>query len=279
MVKLGCCLPGGSFMPEGVAAVPQSPADSLVAKCRYILETGFDYTEVGGGMLVGLDDVEWSAVLRENEKAPLGLYAANSLFPRELRMGDPAADRDAQLAYIRKLVDHFVPLGIRYAVFGSGVARSIPDGVSRADGIAALRRFMTDFADYAYPRGVTLVIEPLRKKETNIFVTVPESAAEVRALANPGIQLLCDAFHMAEEGTPADAVLAAGTLIRHCHMAEAPDRTCPGTFTTGDPRYNREFARCLNQIGYTGGVSAECGFDDFKTDVPKILAYMREIFA
>lgn len=279
MVKLGCCLPGGSFMPEGVAEIPQSPAQSLIAKCRYILETGFDYTEVGGGMLVGLDDAEWSAVLRENEKAPLGLYAANSLFPRELRMGDPAADRDAQLAYIRKLVDHFVPVGIRYAVFGSGVARSIPDGVSRADGIAALRRFMTDFADYAYPRGVTLVIEPLRKKETNIFVTVPESAAEVRALANPGIQLLCDAFHMAEEGTPADAVLAAGTLIRHCHMAEAPDRTCPGTFTTGDPRYNREFARCLNQIGYTGGVSAECGFDDFKTDVPKILAYMREIFA
>lgn len=279
MVKLGCCLPGGSFMPEGVAEIPQSPAQSLIAKCRCILETGFDYTEVGGGMLVGLDDTEWSAVLRENEKAPLGLYAANSLFPRELRMGDPAADRDAQSAYIRKLVDRFAPLGIRYAVFGSGVARSIPDGVSRADGIAALRRFMTDFADYAYPRGVTLVIEPLRKKETNVFVTVPESAAEVRALANPGIQLLCDAFHMAEEGTPADAVLAAGTLIRHCHMAEAPDRTCPGTFTTGDPQYNREFARCLNQIGYTGGVSAECGFDDFKTDVPKILAYMREIFA
>ena len=172
-----------------------------------------------------------------------------------------------------------MPLGIRYAVFGSGVARSIPDGVSRADGIAALRRFMGDFADYAYSRGVTLVIEPLRKKETNVYVTVPETAAEVRALANPGIRLLCDAFHMAEEGTPADAVLAAGELILHCHMAEAPDRTCPGRFTTGDPQYNWDFAHCLNRIGYTGGVSAECGFDDFRTDVPQILAYLREIFA
>ena len=279
MVQFGCCLPGGSFMPEGVAAVPQSPADSLVAKCRYILETGFDFTEVAGGMLVGLDDAGWRMVLSENEKSSLGLYAANSLFPKELKMGDPTADRDAQKAYIQKLVDRFVPLGIRYAVFGSGVARSIPDGVSRADGIAALRRFMGDFADCAYSRGVTLVIEPLRKKETNVYVTVPETAAEVRTLANPGIQLLCDAFHMAEEGTPADAVLAAGELIRHCHMAEAPDRTCPGKYTTGDPQYNRDFARCLNQIGYTGGVSAECGFDDFRTDVPQILAYLREIFA
>ena len=279
MVKLGCCIPGGSFMPEGVAEIPQSPAQSLIAKCRYVLDTGFDYTEVGGGMLVGLGDAEWETVLRENENDPLGLYAANSLFPKELRMGDPAADRDAQTAYIRKLVDRFVPLGIRYAVFGSGVARSIPDGVSRADGIAALRRFMTDFADYAYPRGVTLVIEPLRKKETNVFVTVPESAAEVRALANPGIQLLCDAFHMAEEGTPVGAVRDAAPLIRHCHIAEAPDRTCPGKFTTGDPQYNRDFAKTLNEIGYTGGVSAECSFDDFQKDVPAILAYLREIFA
>lgn len=279
MVKLGCCIPGGSFMPEGVAEIPQSPAQSLIAKCRYVLGTGFDYTEVGGGLLVGLDDAEWSTVLRENEKDPLRLHAANSLFPRELRMGDPSADRDAQIAYIRKLVDHFVPLGIRYAVFGSGVARSIPDGVSRADGIAALRRFMTDFADYAYPRGVTMVIEPLRRTETNVYITVPESAEEVRALANPGVLLLCDAFHMAHEGTSMDAVRDAAPLIRHCHIAEAPDRTCPGKYTTGDPQYNRDFAKTLNEIGYTGGVSAECSFEDFKTDVPAILAYLREIFA
>lgn len=279
MVKFGCCLPGGSFMPEGVAAIPQSPADSLVAKCRYILEAGFDYTEVAGGMLVGLNDADWEFVVNENEKSSLGLYAANSLFPMELKMGDPMANREAQQAYIRKLVDRFVPLGIRYAVFGSGAARSIPDGVLRTDGIAALRRFMGDFAEYAYTRGVTLVIEPLRKKETNVYVTVPETAAEIRALANPGVQLLCDAFHMAEEGTPTDEVLAAGAMIRHCHMAEAPDRTCPGKCTTGDLQYNREFAHCLNRIGYTGGVSAECSFDDFKTDVPQILAYLREIFA
>ena len=279
MVKFGCCLPGGSFMPEGVAEVPQSPAESIIAKCRYILDCGFDFTEIGGGMLVGLDDAGFHKVLAENEKASLGLYAANSLFPKELRMGDPAADRSGQKAYIQKLVDHFVPLGIRYAVFGSGVARSIPEGVSREDGLASLRRFMGDFSEYAYSRGVTLVIEPLRKKETNVYVTVPESAAEVRAIGDPGVQLLCDAFHMAEEETPAETVREVGSLIRHCHMAEAPDRTCPGTFTTGDPQYNRRFAKCLNEIGYTGGVSAECGFNDFRADIPAILRYMHEIFA
>ena len=76
-----------------------------------------------------------------------------------------------------------------------------------------------------------------------------------------------------------DTVRDAAPLIRHCHIAEAPDRTCPGKFTTGDPQYNRDFAKTLNEIGYTGGVSAECSFDDFQKDVPAILAYLREIFA
>lgn len=266
-------------MPEGVAEVPQSPAEELTAKCRYVLACGFDYTEAAGGMLVGMDDAEFARVVAENDRDSLGLYAMNSLFPPELKMGDPSTDRAALQTYIHRLIDRFVPLGIRYAVFGSGAARSIPANVERADSIAALRRFMNDFAEYAYTRGVTLVIEPLRKRETNVFVTVPESAAEVRELANPGVMLLCDSFHMAEEGTPAEAVLDAASLIRHCHMAEAPDRTCPGVFTTGDPSYNRQFADALKKAGYDGGVSAECGFTDFRTDAPAILSYMRGLFA
>ena len=63
MVKLGCCLPGGSFMPEGVAEVPQSIVEQITDNCYHILDAGFDYTEVGASMLYSLTDEELAELL------------------------------------------------------------------------------------------------------------------------------------------------------------------------------------------------------------------------
>lgn len=278
MVKLGCCIPGGSFMPEGVAEVPQSAAEQLAVKCHYVMDCGFDYTECGGMMLAGLTDAELDWLLAEDAKKPLGLYAVNSLFPGEYKLADPGNDWHKIETYVKRLIDVLSRLGIRYAVFGSGAARSIPETIDREVGLANLRRFMQFFADYAEPRGVTMVIEPLRARETNVYRTVPESDAEVKLLDRAGVQLLADAFHMAEENTAPEVIEACTGRLRHCHMAEAPDRTCPGQPTTGDIRFNQRFAAALCRMGYTGGVSAECSFTDFQKNVPEILAYMRELF-
>jgi len=265
-------------MPEGVAEVPQSIVEQITDNCYHILDAGFDYTEVGASMLYSLTDEELAELLAANAKRSLQLYAANSLFIPSLELSNPAADREKQTEYIHKVVDRLAMFGAKYAIFGSGGARSIPEGVSHEDGMKALYRFMNEFIDYANPRGVTLVIEPLRRRESNIFVTVPECAGVVREFNREGLALLCDSFHMSQENTPVDAVYDAVDLIVHCHMSEAPDRTCPGAITTGDPEYNKQFAACLNKVGYTGGVSAECSFADFKTDVPAIYAYMKKIF-
>lgn len=278
MIKLGCCLPGGSFMPEGVAEVPQSLVEQIIENCYHVLDAGFDFTEVGASMLYKLTPEEVEELAKADAERSLGLYAANSLFLPELRLSDPAADREKQTEYIHTVVDRLARFGVKYAIFGSGGARSIPEGVSEEEGRKALYRFMNEFIDYAVTKGVTLTIEPLRSRESNIFVTVPECAEVVRAFNREGLALLCDTFHMVYENTPVDAVYDAADLIRHCHISEAPDRTCPGVITTGDPEYNKQFADCLNKIGYTGGVSAECSFANFKTDVPAIYTYMKKIF-
>ena len=54
MIKISCCIPGGSLMPEGVAGVPEGPVGQIVSKCRYLLSVGYDCTECAGGMLAGL---------------------------------------------------------------------------------------------------------------------------------------------------------------------------------------------------------------------------------
>ncbi len=278
MIKIGCCIPGGSFMPEGVAEIPQSPAEQLIAKCRYVMDCGYDFTECGGMMLAGLSEEELCKVEAANAEKSLGLYAVNSLFTPNNKLANPGEKWEEIQTYVKHLIDVLSRLGIRYAVFGSGVARSIPEDMDKEEGLANLRAFMNFFADYGEPRGVTLVIEPLRTRESNVYCTVPVCDEEVRRIDRPGVKLLADAFHMAEEKTEPEAVSYCGDRLLHCHMAEAPDRTCPGQPTTGDITFNQRFAKALLASGYNGGVSAECGFTDFAKNVPEILAYMQTLF-
>lgn len=279
MIRFSCCIPGGSLMPEGVASVPDSPAEQIVLKCRYLLDCGYDCTECAGGMMTGLKEEEIAYLVEENKKSSLKLIAVNSLFPWQWRLADPDADRDAYVAHIVKLFDTMQALGVKYAVFGSGAARSIRHEIGEEKSREALYDFLRVMAAEAVKRGLVIVIEPLRKAETNVFNTVVESAAVVRELNEPGIRLLYDVFHMAEEGSSLDCIVPNLDLTGHCHIAEAPNRSYPGCSDSSDPEYNRTFAKELIRGGYNGAVSVECGFKDFKAEAKIALDYLREIFA
>ena len=146
------------------------------------------------------------------------------------------------------------------------------------EGFRTLTAFVAAAGAEAEKRGVTLVIEPLRKAETNVFVTVPESGEYVRKLNQPGVKLLYDAFHMAEERTDLSCVGEYADILRHCHIAEAPGRSRPGAPDSGDLTYNRTFAKELMKAGYSGGVSVECGFSDFVNEIRLAHDYLHEIF-
>lgn len=279
MIQFGCAIPGGSFMPEGVAEVPDSPDLQIREKCRAVLNAGFDFTECGGGMLTGLNDAQRENLLNENAKNSLKILAVNSLFPYTYRLADPKNDAEAYVAYAANLFDIMHDLGAKYAVFGSGAARTIhADTYEYEEGLRTLTGFVTAIGAEAEKRGITVVIEPLRKAETNIFVTVPESGEYVRKLNQSGVKLLYDAFHMAEEGTDVSCVCEYADLLRHCHIAEAPRRSRPGAPDSADLSYNRKFAKELVKSGYSGGVSVECGFSDFAKEIRLAHEYLNEIF-
>ena len=279
MIQFGCAIPGGSFMPEGVAEVPTAPDVQIREKCRAVLKAGFDFTECGGGMLTGLNAEQRENLLNENAKDSLKLLAVNSLFPGHYRLADPNSSKDEYLAYAANLFGIMRDLGAKYAVLGSGAARTIhADAYSYEEGLETLTGFITKLGAEADRHGITVVIEPLRKAETNIFVTVPESGDYVRKLNTPGVKLLYDAFHMAEEGTDVSCVGEYADLLRHCHIAEAPKRSRPGSPDSGDLSYNCRFAQELIKAGYSGGVSVECGYTDFAEDIRLAHAYLHEIF-
>jgi len=70
---------------------------------------------------------------------------------------------------------------------------------------------------------------------------------------------------------PPDHIRRAGGLIHHLHIAEKAGRTPPGT--EGDDF--RPYFNVLKEIGYTGALSIECGWEDMSEQLPIAIQTIR----
>ena len=123
--------------------------------------------------------------------------------------------------------------------------------------------------------GITVVIEPLRRQETNIINTTRQGLELVKAVNDPNFELLIDFYHLASEKEDAAIILEAREHIRHLHMANPQGRVFPLLWEEFD--YAPFFAN-LRQIGYAGRISIEASSRDVPTEAPKAIALLRRAF-
>lgn len=253
-MKIGCCVPH-----DQVAAARQA---------------GFAFAELSvARSLCPLEDGAWWRARRaEIEAGGLPILATNVFFPGEWRLTGPAVDAAATRRYAETAVQRAAELGVRVMVLGSGGARRVPDGYPREAAAGQLAALLATIGDIAAPHGITIALEPLRKAETNLVHTVAEAVEIVRPLAHPHVAALADLYHIEEEGEPLDDILAAGRLLAHVHVADT-GRLAPGT---GQYDYPGFFAR-LRQVGYQGGVSVECKWQDFAREAPAARAFLERM--
>ena len=83
-----------------------------------------------------------------------------------------------------------------------------------------------------------------------------EGASIVERVNHKNIRLLCDLFHMTADGEPPQAIVDAGKHIRHCHIAEAAERTAPGTDGDDFRPYLRALKKSATKAAYR---SNACG--------------------
>jgi len=119
----------------------------------------------------------------------------------------------------------------------------------RAGAVEAIR----GCAVHAAERGVTLLLEPINRYETNFVNTAAQGLAVLDEIAHPSMKLLLDTFHMnIEEPSLEEAVLAAGDRLGYVHVADS-NRRAPGQGHT-------DFAglvSALGKIAYEGMLVAE----------------------
>lgn len=185
-----------------------------VSEAARLHKLGFDYIEVSASSLASMTEAEFAAFCAENQAAPIHAEAANCLFPGEIRLTGDAVDSDAVQSYIDRVMARLGAAGIQIAVFGSGGSRRVPEGFAKERAISQLGDVAYRLGEAAAKHGVTVVLEPLRREETNILNTQPESLAFVQAVEHPNFKLLCDYYHLIVEGGTPEMAAACGDALR-----------------------------------------------------------------
>jgi D-psicose/D-tagatose/L-ribulose 3-epimerase len=238
---------------------------------------GFDFVELGTTELTALADADFEAAVAQVKAVGIPTPNANLFLPASLKLTGPeAATPEQQMAYVTKAFTRLERLGVKILCFGSGGARRVPDGFSKDEAFAQLVAFGKRIAPEAKAHGITVVIEPLRRQETNIINTAGEGFALVKAIAHPNFELLVDFYHLASEQEDPKIILEAKYHIRHLHMANPQGRVFPLTWDEFD--YAPFFAN-LRTIGYAGRMSIEASSPDVPAQAPKSIELLRRAFA
>lgn len=146
----------------------------------------------------------------------------------------------------------------------------------RAEQDDLLLKQLPAIGDAAQSRGVTFLLEPVNRYESDYLHSVEHAAGLCAQLNHPAIALTADFFHMQLEELHMDTALAnAGHWTKHVHVAENTRvEPAPGSlnFTPG--------FRALKQLDYRGFIEVECRSLSGPGDdvLPRSVAYLQRLW-
>ncbi len=235
-------------------------------------QAGFDYMELPVATVAALSEEDFAALKARVAAGGLPVEAMNVLFPGSLHLTGLGVDWKAVKAYLRLALGRAGQLGAKVVVFGSGGPRKVPEGYDHARAWGQLIRLLRMAEPIAAKNGLTIVIEPLNQKETNIIHTGSEGLALAKLVDRPHIRLLIDLYHMHLIGEDPGIAVTARGYLRHAHFAKPEGRCYPAA----QEDEFRAFFAGLRRGGYDERVSIEASYKNFTAEAPVALAIMKE---
>ncbi len=236
---------------------------------------GFDYIECTVvSLLPEATETIFAPILEKYQASPIPVRACNVFLPGDLKVVGSDLDQPRIKHYVQTAMRRVMLIGAEVVVFGSGKARMVPEGFDRATAEQQIVDFLQLVADEAEQHELTVVIEPLNRRESNILNSVPEGDAMAARVNRPFIRNLADFYHMDEEHEPLSNISACKERLAHIHVADT-DRRAPGT---GSYPYD-EFVAQLRAANYDGMVSIECRWENFAAEAGPAYTYLRQIFS
>jgi sugar phosphate isomerase/epimerase len=258
--------------------VPKFGIVTSIDHSATVKAAGWDFVEelVQQYLQAAVPDADWAGPHRL-ARAVLPVPASNALLPPDLKVCGPGADPAQLRDYVTTIFRRAELVGMKMIVFGSGAARTVPNGFDRERARRQILDFVGIAADLAGRHGVTLVAEPLNRGECNIINSVAEALGYVKELNHPNFQCLVDSYHLWLEDEPLENVRAAMPWVRHVHLADTEARVPSGE--SGKHDYV-SFFRVLKQAGYDRMIAVES--PGFSTEAgihsagPRVLSFLKD---
>jgi sugar phosphate isomerase/epimerase len=235
----------------------------FAAQCAFAAAVGYDGLEVAPFTLADdpllLPPARVAEARRAAADAGIAITGLHWLLVKpdglSITSPDPAV-RTRTVDAIRRIVDLCAGLGGRYLVHGSPAQRRTPPGTDHATARAWIADALAVAAHAAQQAGVTYLIEPLPRDETDQVNTLDEAVALVREVGSPAIATMLDAKSAALSETAGAPELLARWLpegmIRHVQLNDR-NRRGPGQ---GSDRI-APIVSALLDGGYDGDIAIE----------------------
>lgn len=241
-------------------------------------EVGIDYYECGFGSLAKYDDekfYECKAFLNEKN---LPCLVANGFIPGDMKVVGDCIDYDALSEYLDKGFERAKALGVKKVVFGSGSARSFPDGYTLEKAKEQLAFFLREYAaPKAEKAGCVIVMEPLRFCESSMIHTVADGIEIAKMSGKNNVAGLADLYHVFGNNDSIDGIGAFKGNLLHSHIAEPEKRVYPSAKDSKEViAIYQKFFDVLKKVGCET-CSVEARTDDFKTDIADALAILKTL--
>ena len=241
-------------------------------------QAGLDYYECGFGGLAKYDDEKFNECkdfLNENK---LPCLVANGFIPGELKVVGDEVDYGALTEYLDKGFERAQKLGVKKVVFGSGVARSFPEGFSPEKAKEQMAFFLNEYAaPKAEKAGCIIVMEPLRFCESSMIHTVADGIEFARMSGKKNVAGLADLYHVFGNNDSIEGIADFKGELLHAHIAEPKKRVYPSTKDSEEViAIYKKFFDALKEAG-CDTCSVEARTDDFANDIADALAIIKTL--
>lgn len=248
-----------------------------IANNGILYAAGYSFVEenVRGFLVPAEDEPVFQAKMALLKESKLPVEACNSFLPGNLKCVGPAPLHADILKFGETAFRRAQMAGVKTIVFGSGGARSIPEGFSREDARKQFIDLCGKLAPIAEKYNVVISLEPLNSKECNFVNSVAEGGEIVKEVNHKNFRLLADIFHMLRDKESPENIIKYGSLLYHTHIAENTGRAAPGV--------NKEdftpFFKALKEVNYEGRMAIECSWQNISEQAGPALQTMKNQIA
>lgn len=240
-------------------------------------DLGYDYAEIGARALLPFEDAGAFALARARLLGTgVPIEALSGFVPGTVKVVGPDVDADAARRYLETTIGRAAEVGVRVINWGSAESRRVPNGWPMSRAWAQLEQAAALVADLADRAGITVVVEAVNPRETNILYYLTDALNLVETIDRPSLKLIVDWYHCVKQNEPIEHIARVAPAIAHTHTSD-DDRRFPALEGGWD---QRPFLRALRDVGYDGRLSFEVrnSYGDAYPDVARrSVARMRQL--